>query len=235
MGDARTCVLSTTTAMTRTYVSLAIRPAKHAMVSLEFRLCCFSFKPTYSNIPTGPESTSCLTCQAGFTYSSSTKQCISQCPQGTFFHPTRQLCELCNGNNCTQCIRSADMCTACRAPLVLDSLDFNCKSCCTRSVSDGSQLDSCCTCSDTSPGFCSNQQNDKTDSKFQSIFSFGKHHSNNETNNFIVFVSVVLLLIASGFILFTFLGFVRYVLKKVPSLKYGKVKYSHLTDDLEIS
>jgi uncharacterized membrane protein SpoIIM required for sporulation len=98
-------------------------------------------------------------------------------------------------------------------------------------------LDACCTCNENTPGFCGERDHSLLDDgRFQAIFSLGKHSTNEQLNWLIVFVSAVLMLLAGLFLVYAFLALARYLARNVPmKFRYDKVKYSHLTQELEIS
>ena len=81
---------------------------------------------------------------------------MSECPEGTYFDAATHECRLCNSNKCRACIRDANTCVRCEAPLALDVAGFTCKPCCSRSLHGKvKEPPSCCVCG-TAPysGFC---------------------------------------------------------------------------------
>ncbi len=86
--------------------------------------------------------------------------------------------------------------------------------------------------------------NNESETDLSSLFVFisGKHHGNKSTNNLIVLVSVVLIVLAAGFFSFVVWTYFRMFLAKMRNRRrgeisdmYGKIEYSPLSENLEIS
>ena len=119
----------------------------------------------------GSKKNNCLTCNIGFikqqidhnnnNNNNSNTECLSQCPDGTYYDSFTGECNICNTNNCSSCIQTASTCTKCFSPYVLDETTFQCKQCCSRSIHGKLKANACCYCSDTLPGLCSSIIADK--------------------------------------------------------------------------
>ena len=95
----------------------------------------------------------CLECSESATYCTKCNdgkilhngECLSECPDGTFYDSTNNICSECS-DNCLTCSSSSDTCTSCKEGLIL----YNNK--CINSCPDGTFYDSiakiCSKCSD---------------------------------------------------------------------------------------
>ncbi len=135
------------------------------------------------------------------------------------------------------------MCTQCRWPLVLDEAEFKCKPCCSRSVHASGET--CCACR-SGLGVCvkDGEAEEESGVDFSSLFTFmsGKHHENRSANNVIIGVSVMLLVVAGALIVGAVWSYCRMFAGRIGMRRsheeremYGKVQYSPLSENLEVS
>jgi hypothetical protein len=112
---------------------------------------------------------SCLTCAKGYSFKNGI--CLSNCPSGTYFDASISQCSLCNTTSCLECTQTNNKCIKCRPPLVLDSLSFSCKSCCTRNIHGKIKTEGCCNCPTINPNnLCSNSNQSNSNADNSSYF-----------------------------------------------------------------
>lgn len=120
---------------------------------------CYKCYPSCDSCK-GPKKTDCLSCSRGFV--SKNDECISTCPEGTYFDNLLNECVVCDSSKCSECVSSATQCTKCFSPLSLDVDSFTCKPCCGRAIYGKTMTNSCCNCPNKYNGYCSKATKDET-------------------------------------------------------------------------
>jgi hypothetical protein len=170
----------------------------------------------------GPGKKDCLVCNKNFKYSEKMIECISECPDGTYFNHLLNACDLCDGIKCDQCIKEPYMCIKCSNSLALDTTTFSCKTCCNLNIKEKITPGDCCQCPLNFNGFCLNfnfTQNEKLN--FLNLNSEIK----SDRWSFLIFIFLFLVIIVFTISIIFFRSYKKF------DQKFNSIEYSYLNSN----
>jgi hypothetical protein len=167
----------------------------------------------------GPSKKNCLFCTKGFKYSQEIMECVSDCPDGTYFNDLLNICSLCDTKNCINCIKEPAMCIKCGDNFALDTATFACKQCCRNTIGHN---DHCCQCPQRFNGFCLDSNCTRNELDFLSLKLNLNLEIKYDAWSFLIFIFFLIVLILFTVSVIFFRSFRKF------DQKFNSIEYSYL-------